>query len=91
MIAMLLLLLQLSDTRHAATVRAFERLTGFPHGRPGWVVDHEIPLCAGGPDVTTNMAWQEVKASYVKDQFERKLCVAMKTQGYVLVPVKGKG
>ncbi len=76
-----------ADTRHAATVRAFERLTGFPKGRPGFVADHQIPLCAGGPDVTSNMVWQPVAESYVKDGFERRLCVALKTQGYRLVKV----
>jgi len=87
MLFLLLLLLQLSDTRHHATVVAFQKLTGFPNGRPGYVVDHKIPLCAGGPDTVTNMQWQEVKSSYQKDQFERALCTSMKRQGYILVKV----
>jgi hypothetical protein len=76
-----------ADTRHAATVRAFQRQTGYPHGRPGYVVDHRIPLCAGGADAIPNLIWQPVAASYVKDGFERRLCVALKAQGYRLVKV----
>lgn len=88
MITLLLLLaLQLGDTRHAATVRAFQQLTGYPHGRPGFVVDHRLPLCSGALDATDNMIWQPVKESYVKDTFERALCREMKRQGYVLQKV----
>lgn len=86
MLLTLLLVLSLGDIRHPATVREFEKLTGFPQGRPGYVVDHIIPLCAGGRDAVVNMQWQEQQLSYAKDQFERALCKAMKTQGYVLVP-----
>jgi len=81
-----------ADTRHAATVRAFHRQTGYPHGRPGYVVDHVIPLCAGGPDAPPNLIWQPVAESYVKDGFERRLCVALHAQGYQLIKVPpGKG
>lgn len=73
------------EARNPAVVREFERLTGYPHGRPGYVVDHRIPLCAGGPDTVSNLQWQEQKASYVKDLFERDLCRAMKEEGYILV------
>lgn len=85
---LLLLMLQFGDTRHAATVRAFKKATGYPNGRPGFVVDHELPLCAGGPDVVENLAWQPVKESYAKDVFERRLCVAMLRQGYTLRKVQ---
>lgn len=60
--------------RSRPLIREFARKTGFPNGRPGYVVDHEIPLCAGGPDRLDNLQWQEVGASYVKDVFERELC-----------------
>lgn len=72
------------DTRHAVTVRQFQKQTGFPKGRPGWVVDHIIPLCAGGPDVVLNMQWQTSAESYVKDKYERQICRSMRTQGFIL-------
>ena len=28
----------------------FMRVTGYPHGRPGYVIDHVIPLKRGGAD-----------------------------------------
>jgi hypothetical protein len=71
--------------RSPATVRAFRIASGYPHGRPGYVADHQIPLCAGGLDVVANLAWQERRASYAKDVFERALCRALVAQGYVLV------
>jgi hypothetical protein len=76
-----------AELRSRAVVLAFEKATGYPNGRPGFVADHRIPLCAGGPDAVTNMQWEEVRASYVKDTFERALCVEMKRQGYILVKV----
>ena len=52
----------------------FQRLTGYPNGRPGYVVDHIIPLACGGPDMPTNMQWQTLAASKAKDKEERKDC-----------------
>lgn len=45
---------------------------------PGWVVDHYIPLCAGGADDPANMVWQEKKESLIKDNWERALCRFLK-------------
>lgn len=45
---------------------------------PGYVIDHRIPLCAGGRDDPSNMAWQEYRASLEKDKKERQLCAAMR-------------
>jgi hypothetical protein len=71
--------------RSQAVLKEFKLRTGFPHGRPGWVIDHKIPRCAGGPDVVANLIWQRQAESYRKDVFERALCAALKQQGYVLM------
>ena len=60
--------------RHRAVQRQFLRQTGYPHGRPGYVVDHIVPLCLGGPDAVSNMQWSALAESYVKDKQERALC-----------------
>lgn len=41
---------------------------------PGYVVDHVKPLCAGGRDRPSNMQWQAVAESRLKDKQEWKLC-----------------
>lgn len=83
------LLLQLA-VRNPAVIREFEKQTGYPHGRKGFVADHKIPLCAGGPDSVDNLRWEEVKESYLKDKFERELCREMMRQGYVMVKKDGR-
>ena len=66
--------------RSHAVVSEFKRLqpcpaTGTRRGRcPGFVVDHITPLCAGGADQPSNMQWQTIKASKLKDRQERRLC-----------------
>ncbi|SRR6266566_5913681 len=52
----------------------FMRRTGHPRGRPGYVVDHLVPLCAGGADAPGNMQWQTVQDAKVKDRQERAEC-----------------
>ena len=52
----------------------FEVQTGYPHGRPGYVVDHIKPLACGGADVPSNMQWQTVAAAKAKDRVERAGC-----------------
>lgn len=70
--------------RDPAQVRAFRKENACPATKqktgpcPGWVVDHMIPLCAGGPDTPDNMMWQRQKESYRKDKHERALCARMK-------------
>ena len=52
-----------AKTRRSAAARlAFMRQTGYPHGRPGYVIDHIIPLACGGKDAPENMQWQSVSA-----------------------------
>lgn len=41
---------------------------------PGYVLDHVIPLCAGGPDRATNMQWQTQADAKAKDRLERRMC-----------------
>ena len=52
----------------------FEVQSGYPHGRPGYVVDHIIPLACGGPDEPSNMQWQTDYEAKAKDKWERKEC-----------------
>lgn len=63
----------------------FRKQTGYAQGRPGWVIDHVVPLCSGAPDAVENLQWQDRAASYRKDVFERGLCAAMKKQGLIVV------
>jgi hypothetical protein len=44
--------------------------TGHPHGRPGYVVDHIIPLKRGGADAPWNMQWQTIAEGKAKDATE---------------------
>ena len=45
----------------------FMTQTGYPHGRPGYVVDHVIPLKRGGADAPWNMQWQTIAEGKAKD------------------------
>lgn len=41
---------------------------------PGYVVDHVIPICAGGPDRLENMQWQSHAQARIKDRIEIRYC-----------------
>lgn len=60
--------------RSAAAKDAFMRQTGYPHGRPGYVVDHIRPLACGGADAPGNMQWQTIAEARAKDRTERVGC-----------------
>jgi hypothetical protein len=70
------------EHRSRAVTREFQRehpcpSTGLMTGRcPGYIKDHVIPLCAGGPDAVSNMQWQTVADSKDKDRLERRECAA---------------
>lgn len=72
------------SVRHATSVAQFRKVypcpgTGKTTGAcVGWVVDHGIPLCAGGADKPYNMHWQLKADSYLKDADERHLCALVK-------------
>lgn len=70
-----------ASPHRSPTVKAeFQRLhpcpsTGKTRGAcPGYVKDHIVPLCAGGPDAANNMQWQTVEEGKAKDKVERRQC-----------------
>jgi hypothetical protein len=60
--------------RSDAARRAFLRQTGYEHGRPGYIVDHIVPLACGGADNPSNMQWQTIAEAKAKDRTERVGC-----------------
>lgn len=66
-------------TNRSSTIRAqFQRshpcpVNGLKRGAcPGYVVDHIVALCRGGPDKVSNMQWQTLAESKAKDRVECK-------------------
>jgi len=55
---------------HDEQLSSFCGKTGYPHGRPGYVVDHIIPLECGGADSPSNMQWQTIAEANAKDRTE---------------------
>ncbi len=60
--------------RSQAAKDNFMRRTGHPHGWPGHVVDHVVPLACGGADAPSNMQWQSTAEGKAKDKVERRGC-----------------
>ena len=56
--------------RSESAKKQFEKQTGYPNGRPGYVVDHIVPLKKGGADVPYNMQWQTKAEAKAKDRWE---------------------
>ena len=69
-----------ASKRSQAVLRAFQHeqpcpSTGKTSGRcPGFVKDHVVPLCNGGPDAVGNLQWQSVADAKAKDKVERAQC-----------------
>ena len=70
--------------RSSAAKNAFKRMqpcpaTGQPRDAcPGWIIDHIVPLCAGGADAPANMQWQTAANAHLKDLGEWRECAAMR-------------
>ena len=60
--------------RSQAAKDDFMRQSGHPHGWPGHVVDHVVPLACGGADAPSNMQWQSTEEGKAKDRVERRGC-----------------
>jgi hypothetical protein len=43
----------------------------------GYVIDHVVPLCAGGEDTAKNMQWQTVYQAKKKNLRERAFCYCL--------------
>jgi hypothetical protein len=69
-----------AQARDPTQVRAFRKLNPCPATQltkgacPGYVVDHIIPLCIGGPDEPRNLQWQSKSVSLSKDKLEWEVC-----------------
>lgn len=72
--------LEAKQPRSQSTRQSFVRTapcpaTGLPKMPcPGYIIDHVVPLCAGGKDQPDNMQWQTVEAAKLKDRVERRMC-----------------
>lgn len=66
------------ELRDPRVVVRFQRLTGHVGGWKDHVVDHIIPLCAGGADKVWNMQWQTVEIAKQKDIIEKRECALLR-------------
>ena len=70
--------------RDPAQVRAFRKQNVCPATEkragpcPGYVVDHIMPLCAGGEDHPRNMAYMDVTSAKAKDVLEKRHCACLR-------------
>jgi len=56
--------------RSQTAINEFKKQTGYSKGRPGYVIDHIIPLKDGGCDCPENMQWQTIEDAKAKDKWE---------------------
>lgn len=79
--------------RDRGQVRAFKAHNACPStdkfrgSCPGFVVDHIVPLCAGGFDGPKNMQWQSYADSRVKDGREIRFCACKRAARKVCLPI----
>lgn len=52
----------------------FMKMTGFPRGIPGFVINHIVPLRCGGCDIPSNMEWMTVDNWKKRTGPERRDC-----------------
>lgn len=57
--------------RSARAKHEFIEKSGYPHGRPGYVIDHVVPLSRGGADSPGNMHWPTKADAKAKEKWER--------------------
>ena len=69
-VLMLISVPSLAACRDPAIKHQFDVLHGFPHGRPGYVVDHVCALAQGGIDSVDNMQYQTIAEGKRKDKIE---------------------
>lgn len=71
--------------RSSRAIRQFKLQSGYAKGRPGYVIDHIVPLACAPElkvprqslDVPSNMQWQRKEAAKRKDKWERKRCLQL--------------
>jgi len=73
------------EHRSQSVLHQFDKATGYPRGRKGYVRDHICPLACGGADAVYNLQWQTVAEGKRKDKMERS------TLGYELFCTKPEG
>jgi hypothetical protein len=87
-----------TSNRSQAEIRKFRRCifddgqdhskcVPYPNGRKGYVGDHILPICAGGPDKSYNMQWQTIEEAKIKDKYEMAQCREMKKQHLILTMI----
>lgn len=93
-LAALAAILTLAQGAEAATKRSgkarmdFVRAVACPatglHKLPckGWIIDHVVPLCLGGPDKPANMQWQTVPDARAKDRIEKQQCAVLRRRAW---------